>query len=113
MSNHIAAIKAAMTVADVAAEAEPAPFVPKVDPIPPVVDRFFGIADRQYQQTYDLLLNSAARLEAKAAELRRRADQVLVDLHSMKDTITQAVKYEDECRHVANSLSMISLKEGE
>ena len=94
-------------------EEDRAPFVPTVDPIPPTVERFFGIADRQYQQTYDLLLSSAAKLEAKAAELRRRADQVLIDLNAMKNTITDAVKYEDECRHVANSLSMIALKEGE
>lgn len=90
-----------------------APFVPQADPVPPAVDRFLGAADRQYRATHEMLLNSASQLEAKAAELRRRADQVLVDLNSMKDTIKNAVHYETECRYVAQSLSLIPLKEGE
>lgn len=89
------------------------PFVPKVDPIPPVVERFLDVSHRQYTLTHHNLIRSAELLEAKAAELRRRADQVMVDLTAMTDTIKNAVRYEDECRHVAQSFSLVTLKEGE
>lgn len=89
------------------------PFVPQVDPIPPVVEKFLNTAQRQYQLTHNNLVRSAELLEAKAAELRRRADQVMVDLNAMTNTIKSAVKYEEECRHTAQSFSLVQLKEGE
>jgi hypothetical protein len=90
-----------------------APFVPQAEMVPPAVDRFVGVIDKQFRKTHDDLLRSASLLESKAAELRRRADDIMRDRMGMEDAIKNSVRFEEECRHVAQSLSMIPVQNGE
>ena len=111
MAQFLQSIKEIAGVCDT--EDEIVPFVPKADSLPKTVDNFLNISDRQFRSSYQLLLNTADVLEAKAAELRRRADKIMTNLAYMDETVTESVRFEEECRHVAQSLSLISPKEGE
>lgn len=86
---------------------------PQAEVIQPAVEKFISTADRQFEATHEMLLNSAGVLEAKAAELRRRAERLTTDHHFLKETVNSVVQYEDDCRNVALSLSLIQVKEGE
>lgn len=89
------------------------PFVPEPDNIPPAVEKFLSTAEKQFNATRMALLAAATQLEEKAAELRRRADQIMTDLVYTTDTVKKAVLYEENCRHVAQSLSLIRRTDGE
>jgi hypothetical protein len=91
---------------------EPAPFVPQTDVHAPAAERFLGVAKTQYSNTRASLYRTAEQLEAKAAELRERAKQLETDFYSLQGTVLSAVKYEDECRGVAQSLSLVRPVEG-
>jgi len=70
-------------------------------PLPPAVERMLEGLVREWARTRQLCIERAIVLEAIAADLRRRAEQLGGGIETLPDEIRGCVQFEVEARRLA------------